>query len=146
MKNVRCLVFGLLFCLGCQKKSDNIKINISKDDSSFEMYQISEMATLMEQMYADNQRLKQKIEDNDFDFGGFPEYYSKLYTATFTDPSDLDSLYLEETKKFLKLQELVYTDTTSVRINFNNMVTACIECHNVKCTLAIERIKKLYIK
>jgi len=145
-KNVCWLAFGTLFLLSCQKKTDNTKVDISKDDSSFEMYQMSEMATLMEQMYADNQRLRQKIEDNDFDFGEFPEYYTKLYTATFTDPSDLDDFYIEETGRYLKLQEIIYTDTTNIKTNFNNMVSACIECHHVKCVLAIERIKKLYIK
>ncbi len=31
----------------------------------FEMYEMSEMAALMEQMYVDNQRLKQRIMDGD---------------------------------------------------------------------------------
>jgi len=146
MKKKACWIFGFLFLFGCQKKTETTGITVSKDTSSFEMYQMSEMATLMEQMYADNQRIKQKIEENEFDFGEFPAYYSKLYTATFTDPSDLDDFYLEETKNFLKLQELIYTDTTNLKTNFNSVVTACIECHNVKCALAIERIKKLYIK
>jgi len=144
-KNVCCfLVF--LFLFGCKKKSENTRITIYKNSSAFEMYQMSELATLMEQMYADNQRIKQKIKNSEFDFGKFPEYYSKLYTATFTDPSDLDDFYLEETKNFLKLQELVYTDTINIKNNFNNMVNACVECHNVKCGLAIQRIEKLYIK
>jgi len=146
MKKEACWIFGFLFLFGCQKKTNNAEIIVSRDASSFEMYQMSEMATLMEQIYADNQRIKQKIEENEFDFGKFPEYYSKLYTATFTDPSDLDDFYLEETKKFLKLQKLIYADTTNLKTNFNSVVTACIECHNVKCALAIERIKKLYIK
>jgi len=147
MKKNVCRVLGLFFFLGsCQKKTNNTEVTISKDSSSFEMYQMSEMATFMEQMYVDNQRIKQKIETGEFDFGEFPEYYSKLYTATFTDPSDLDDFYLEEAKNFLKLQEIIYTDTTNIKTNFNNMVTSCIECHHVKCALAIQRIEKLYIK
>jgi len=147
MKKNVCCALGLFFFLGsCQKKTNNTEVTISKDSSSFEMYQMSEMATLMEQMYVDNQRIKQKIETGEFDFGEFPEYYLKLYTATFTDPSDLDDFYLEEAKNFLKLQEIIYTDTTNIKTNFNNMVTSCVECHNVKCALAIQRIEKLYIK
>jgi len=146
MKKNVCCVLILSFLFGCQKKTETTKIKVSKDSSAFEMYQMSELAMLMEQMYADNQRIKQKIKDGVFDFGVFPEYYSKLYTATFTDPSDLDDFYLEETKKFLKLQKLIYTDTTNIKTNFNNMVSACVECHHVKCGLAIQRIEKLYIK
>jgi len=106
---------------------------------------MSEMAALMEQMYVDNQRLKEKIENNESDLGEFPDYYLTIHTATFTEPSDLDDFFKSEADRFLKAQELVYTDTTHVKTNFNKMVTACIECHTVKCTGPIERIKKLYI-
>lgn len=140
---------GCLFILGCQDKKQPEILNsdaTSSDHTSFKMYEMSEMASLMEQMYVDNQRLKQKIENNESNLGQFPDYYLKLHTATFTEPSDLDDFFTSEAHRFLKAQELVYTDTTNVKSNFNNMVTACIECHTVKCTGPIQRIKKLYIK
>ena len=144
------IVFYCLSCmllLGCQEKQPTepvTKIQTQKK-SSFKMYEMSEMAALMEQMYVDNQRLKEKIENNESDLGEFPDYYLKIHSATFTEPSDLDDFFKSEADRFLKAQELIYTDTAHAKKNFNNMVTACIECHTVKCTGPIERIKKLYI-
>lgn len=138
----------IIWLFGCQdEKNKTIESTlIPENKTKLEMYQMSEMAALMEQMYADNQRIKHKIENNEWDFGIFPEYYLKIHTATFTEPSDLDDFFVSEAQRFLKFQELIYTDTTNLKINFNNMVTSCIECHTVKCTGPIERIKKLYIK
>ena len=51
----------------------------------------------------------------------------------------------EYSKKFLEAQSLVYSDDSNKKKNFNSMVNACIECHKVKCSGPIERIKKLYI-
>src|SRR5690554_4888391 len=136
-----------MLLLGCQQKQPTEPVTQiqTPKKSSFKMYEMSEMAALMEQMYVDNQRIKEKIENNETDLGAFPDYYLTLHTATFTEPSDLDEFFTTEAERFLKAQELVYTDTTHVKTNFNKMVTACIECHTVKCTGPIERIKKLYI-
>ncbi len=145
------IVFYCLSCilvLSCQDKKQaepTTQIQTPKE-STFKMYQMSEMAALMEQMYVDNQRLKEKIENNETNLGEFPDYYLTIHTAAFTEPSDLDEFFKSEADRFLKAQELIYTDSTNQKSNFNTMVTACIECHTVKCTGPIERIKTLYIK
>lgn len=146
-KNVFCF-FSCLLILGCQKKeqSESITTQNSENSSSFKMYEMTEMAALMEQMYVDNQRIKQKIENNELDFGEFPEYYLKIHSAEMTDPDDFDDFFKSEALKFIEFQKLVYTDTSDIKTNFNNMVNACIECHQKKCAGPIERIKKLYIK
>lgn len=149
MKKIVLYFFGCILFFGCQQKSqtDTQKESTSApSETSFKMYEMSEMAALMEQMYVDNQRLKQKIENNETDLGEFPEYYLKIHTATFTEPSDLDDFFKSEAQKFIENQKLVYTDTLNIKENFNNMVSSCIECHHKKCTGPIERIKKLYIK
>ncbi len=145
-KNVLYFI-GCLLILGCQKKEqpEQSTTQNSEKSSSFKMYEMTEMAALMEQMYVDNQRIKQKIENNELDFGEFPEYYLKIHSAEMTDPDDFDDFFKSEALKFVVAQELVYTDTSDIKTNFNNMVTACIECHQKKCTGPIERIKKLYI-
>lgn len=147
MKKIVFCFFGCMLILGCQKKeqSEPITTQNSEVSSSFKMYEMTEMAALMEQMYVDNQRIKQKIENNELDFGEFPEYYLKIHSAEMTDPDDFDDFFKSEALKFVVAQELVYTDKYDVKTNFNNMVSACIECHQKKCTGPIERIKKLYI-
>ncbi len=145
------IVFCFLSCLliGACKKNPQAEPNAVQNESStssFKMYQMSEMASLMEQMYVDNQRIKQKIENNDLNFGEFPEYYLKIHSAQMTDSDDFDDFFKSEALKFIEAQRLVYIDTTDVKKNFNNMVNSCIECHHKKCTGPIERIKKLYIE
>lgn len=149
MKKIVFCFLGSLLISGCQKNQQPEQTVIQEpkeQSSSFRMYEMSEMAALMEQMYADNQRVKQKIENNELDFGEFPEYYLKIHSAQMTDPDDFDDFFKSEALKFVVTQELIYTDTVNIKENFNNMVNACIECHHKKCTGPIERIKKLYIE
>ena len=148
MKKAVFYFFGLFALVGCKDKEQPKEETVVKTEqpASFKMYQMSEMAALMEQMYVDNQRIKEKIENNEFDFGDFPEHYQKIHTATFPEPSDLDDFFTAGATYFVETQKKVYTDTTNAKEHFNNAVTACIECHKVKCTGPIERIKKLYIK
>ena len=75
-----CIIFFGLF--SCQK---NEKSNTQKEDCStetegkkFEMYQMSEMAALMEQMYVDNERLKARIIKGDT-IGKFPNHFLKIH-------------------------------------------------------------------
>lgn len=148
MKKTIFYFFGLFALIGCQEKQQPKEESVLKTENSgaFKMYQMSEMAALMEQMYVDNQRIKEKIENNEFDFGEFPEHFQKIHTATLTDPSDLDDFFKSGATRFVETQKMIYTDTTNAKEHFNNAITACIECHQVKCAGPIERIKKLYIK
>src|SRR5690554_37760 len=147
MRRISFYFLGCMMILGCKDNTPQPEtvVQDTSTSTSFKMYEMSKMAALMEQMYVDNQRIKEKIENNESNLGEFPDYYLTLHTATFTEPSDLDEFFTTEAERFLKAQELIYTDTTHVKTNFNKMVTACIECHTVKCTGPIERIKKLYI-
>ncbi len=151
MKNLILFALGLLVFVGCQdtkpteQTSKEVTIT-NPEKSSFKMYDVSEMAALMERMYADNKRIKEKIEQGETQFGSLSEDYLQIYSAKFTDPSDLDDFFTEHAKMFLEAQELVYTDAANVKTNFNKMVNSCIECHHKKCSGPIERIKKLYIK
>ena len=109
------------------------------------MYEMSEMSTLMEQMYVDNQRLKQRIQNGDT-IGVFPNHFLKIHKAVMTDPNENDAFFKEQAAQFIKAQELIYKDPKHAKEHFNEGVNACIKCHEVKCGGPIPRIKKLYIK
>ncbi|TXI63405.1 MAG: hypothetical protein E6Q46_07895 [Flavobacterium sp.] len=142
--------FGLLSCQKVKQVEANEKNVVEKaTDSSaseeFEMYEMSEMAALMEQMYVDNQRLKDRIIKGDT-IGKFPQHFIKIHKAVMTDEHDKDAFFDEQAQKFIQAQELIYKDPKNAKKHFNNGVDACIQCHQVKCSGPIPRIKKLYIK
>ncbi len=147
------ILLFLLFIsiVSCQKKEtkkiENQEVNQcpSNKEKKLEMYQMSEMAALMEQMYVDNQRLKERIQEGDT-IGKFPQHFLKIHKAVMTDDSDNDDFFKLQAAKFIKAQELIYKDPQHAKEHFNNGVDACIQCHQQKCGGPIPRIKKLYIK
>lgn len=60
-KNI--LVLALLVFFSCGKKEDN---NDASSEKEFDMYQMSEMSILMEQIYVNNRELKSRIEKKNF--------------------------------------------------------------------------------
>jgi hypothetical protein len=151
IKNVILCLF-LVAVISCQKKEEVIKKEncttdtISKSgEKKFEMYQMSEMAALMEQMYVDNQRLKERIQKGE-KIGEFPQHFLKIHKAVMTDKQENDDFFKEQAAKFIKAQEMIYKDPKNAKEHFNAGVDACIQCHQKKCGGPIPRIKKLYIK
>jgi cytochrome c553 len=149
MKNY--FLIGLsIMIISCQKevKIDNIESKTTCDTTSgkkLEMYQMTEMALLMEQMYVDNKRLKERIIKGDT-IGSFPQHFHKIHTATMTDESEDDAFFKEQAAHYITSQQLIYQDPKNAKKHFNNAVDACLKCHEQKCGGPIPRIKKLYIK
>lgn len=146
------LLLTVFVVISCQKKEEEKKESCttetketSKDEDGFEMYQMSEMAALMEQMYVDNQRLKERIIKGDT-IGQFPQHFLKIHKAVMTDEQENDDFFKEQAAKFIKAQEMIYKDPKNAKEHFNNGVDACVQCHQQKCGGPIPRIKKLYIK
>lgn len=144
MKNKLFVFLAVIFFSSCNSKKEEIKDKTVDNSEEFEMYQMSEMAALMEQMYVDNERLKERIIKGDT-VGQFPQHFTKIHEAVLTDETDKDAFFKEQAAKFIKAQELIYEDPKNAKEHFNNGVNACIECHQVKCGGPIPRIKKLYI-
>jgi cytochrome c553 len=151
MKKIALTVLAISIFSCQQKKEDSDKVKETKTDSlttntkKFDMYEMSEMALLMEQMYVENQRLKSKIIAND-SLGGFPEHFKNIHTSVFTDPSEKDAFFEEQSVLFLEAQEKIYNDPKNAKTHFNAAVKVCIECHQVKCSGPIPKIKKLLIQ
>lgn len=157
MKKTALALVVLLIAVSCQKKEAGKKPqddkactaadSTHKGGKKFEMYAMSEMAALMEQMYVENQRVKEKITRSE-PIGKFPDYYRTIHTAQFTDESENDAYFREKAKSFIEVQQKLYADTNPAhaRENYNNGVDACISCHENKCGGPIPKIKKLYLR
>lgn len=144
------LLFPVLLA-SCGKKETEVEkqaCEATKDTTKakkFEMYEMSEMSLLMEQMYVDNQRLAERIRKGDT-IGRFPNHFLKIHQAVMTDEKENDAFFKEQAALFIKAQQLIYEDPKNAKQHFNDGVNACLKCHEVKCGGPIPRIKKLYIK
>ncbi|KGO90823.1 hypothetical protein [Flavobacterium suncheonense] len=147
MKKVFVFLVTAVLTFSCGKKEENKgeETTAVKEEKQFEMYEMSEMAALMEQMYVDNQRLKERIKAGDT-IGQFPSHFMRIHSAVMTDKQENDAFFKEQAANFIKAQELIYKDPANAKKHFNNGVDACIKCHEVKCGGPIPRIKKLYIE
>lgn len=143
MKKSWLCIVSFLLLFSCTKKAKNCEK--PKEEKKFDMYEMSEMAMLMEQMYVDNERLKQRIIKGD-SIGEFPNHFLKIHKAVMTEKQANDAFFKQHATAFITSQELIYEDPTNAKTHFNNSVDACIKCHEVKCGGPIARIKKLYIK
>ena len=142
MKLFLLVLLSFTILVSCKKESTSSEKNT--EDKKFDMYEMSEMAALMEQMYVDNQRLKERITKGDT-IGKFPNHFMKIHNAVMTDESENDVFFKQQAAKFIKAQELIYQDPKNAKEHFNTGVDACIQCHQQKCSGPIPRIKKLYI-
>ena len=134
----------------CKKDAEAVDMQAKekppvKKDKEFHMYEMSEMAGLMERMYAENMELKNRIANGDT-IGRFPQHFLKIHASAMTDESDNDAFFKEQAQVFIKAQEMIYKDPVNAKSHFNNAVSACVACHEQKCEGPIPRIKKLYIK
>lgn len=138
-------VITLLF-ISCEKKVEKtVEDEMVKADKKFEMYEMSEMSLLMEQMYVDNERLKARIQNGDT-IGEFPNHFMRIHKSAMTDDKENDEFFKEQAALFIKAQKLIYEDPENAKEHFNNGIDACLKCHQVKCGGPIPRIKKLYIE
>jgi cytochrome c553 len=145
------LLLGLMYgCNGKAEADQNAKVESADttkpaSGKNFEMYTMSEMSLLMEQMYVDNERLRERIIKGDT-IGPFPNHFLGIHNAVMTDDKEHDAFFKEHASKFITAQEQIYKDPANAKKHFNESVNACIACHEVKCGGPITRIKKLYIK
>ncbi|WP_291276066.1 hypothetical protein [Flavobacterium sp.] len=146
MKRFISMVFFVFLSVSCtsNKKEDKNQESCAKPKDEFQMYEVSEMAALMEQMYVENTRLKDRILKMD-SLGQFPTYFLKMEKATFTKGKERDAFFNKHAKLFIDAQKAIY-EAEDTKVAFNSMVDQCIACHEVKCGGPIMRIKKLYIK
>jgi len=139
-------IFISALFLSCNSNSvgNTSEAPCEKPKDEFKMYEVSEMAALMEQMFIENKRLKDRILKRDT-LGKFPIYFLTIEKASFTKGKDRDAFFKEQSDKFIAKQMEIYTTKDTVKA-FNAMVDQCIACHEVKCGGPIARIKKLYVK
>lgn len=134
------LFLGLVSCNQQPKQETAQKIE-------FDLYEPSEMANLMNNMYAYNLAVKDSILNGQMPTY-FPIEFLEIHKAEMTNGKSRNTVFNSFSEVFLKAQETLHstTDSTLIRQNFNNMVNVCITCHQTECTGPIPHIKKLLIQ
>ena len=150
MKQFFIVLFTILLLSSCNKQEEKKpvakkEVPAKTESKEFEMYEMSEMAALMEQMYVDNQRLKERIKNGDT-IGKFPSHFLEIHKSSMTDESENDAFFKKQAEVFINSQKLIYEDPKNAKEHFNAGVSACLACHQVKCAGPIPRIKKLFIE
>lgn len=134
--------FLLIILLGvtCNKAPKKEKV-----EEKMEMYEPSEMALLMRQMYEFNKLTKSQIINKD-SLTSFPEEFVNIHKAAMTDPDERDAEFDSLAIQFVNFQKAMFSAKSDSKVYyFNQSVNSCIACHQTRCTGPIPKIKKLLI-
>jgi cytochrome c553 len=133
------LFTAIVFLFSCQTSE---KKQVQKNT----MYERSEMAALMLQMYHKNEENKKLILEGKQP-KDFPEEFLKIHTAKLTDSTDRNASFEAFSNAYLKnFREVFSAANGSLKEKHNSVVNSCIACHKTTCIGPIPRIKKLYIQ
>jgi len=141
------VVFFLIsVCFSCKQPLKEDQDTEIQQESEFQLYEMSAMAALMEQMFVDNQRIGAKIKEGIAIADSMPSLHQYLFTAEMTDPSDKDLFFDVQAREFIRLEEEFYANPNeNSKEKFNAIINSCLSCHQKKCGGPIPRIKKLLI-
>ena len=135
-----CFLFAVLLLIACNNFAKKEKV-----EEEMQMYESSEMALLMRQMYEFNKLTKTQIINKD-SLSSFPEEFVNIHKAIMTDPDERDAEFDSLAVEFIKYQKATFsTKSDSTAYYFNQSVNSCVACHETRCTGPIPKIKKLII-
>ncbi|MEH6536396.1 MAG: hypothetical protein V7719_08400 [Psychroserpens sp.] len=144
---LECLVVFLFLSCNSSEKVEN-KVTITDGTKTYDVYQASEMSTLMKGMYAYNMQLKTDIEAGNELSGEFPEEFLKIHSAELSETKLRNETFQYFSVKFIDVQRQVFKQDSmlSVKERYNSSINMCLSCHKTECTGPIPKIKKLLIK
>jgi len=140
------VVVVFLSCNSSEKAENNVII--TDGAKTYDVYQPSEMSSLMKGMYAYNMQLKTDIEAGNQLVTEFPEEFLNIHSAELSDTKLRNETFQHFSRKFIEAQRLVFLKDSlwSVKQRYNNSINMCLSCHKTECTGPIPKIKKLLIK
>lgn len=149
LKSILAFVCILLLVSCGDKFQTNLTETNKETESAFNnLYQPSEMALLMEDMYNFYKENKDLVIDKK-PLGDVPDYFDEIYTAEFTDGFEHNELFRIYSDVFIKNVKLLHNSNTEDKTQlYNDVVNSCVACHksDIGCTGPIPRIQKLLIQ
>lgn len=143
--NLIILFCSLFLIVSCSKADDKKEV---KESAFQEMYQLSEMALFMEEIYDFYKENRELISTND-SIAEIPDFLDKIYTSEMTDGFEHSELMRNYSDVFIKNVKLLHNSEGANKVElYNDVVNSCIACHtsDVGCIGPVPRIKKLLIE
>ncbi len=138
-----CLCMASFF-LSCNRQPSTSE---EKPVKKLEMYEESELAALMRNMYADNMELREQILNGSVP-ENFPEHFYTIHTADISKGMSRDKgPFKALANQYLKSMQAI-TEASSpleAKIAYNEMVMSCTSCHQVYCPGPLSKIQKMKI-
>ena len=135
----------LLLCFSCVEKKTSCT-ECDEEKEALVMYEPSELATLMLEMYDANQNWKEEILKGNIP-SSFPEKFKSMQGAESVNESTDGEFYNSMTDAYLKsIDDLTSATSENAKEKYNNMVNVCIQCHQQICPGPIMKINKLIIE
>lgn len=140
----------LLSCANNTEEVEAVEVIEEQKESAFSnLYEYSEMAQLMEDMYDEMEALRLKIVEEEGEIGEYPDYFKMIRTAEMTKDFRHDNIFKQFAESYLASTDILYHNVEDLpsKEQFNIVVNSCITCHTseVGCFGPVSRIKKLVI-
>ena len=141
-------VLAVIICLASsckEQKEDQKEVKVEKP--KLIMHQPSEMASLMNAMYAYNLQAKNQIIAGKTPIA-MPLDLLKLHSAEMTKGRERTEVWNSFVNVFIEAQYKVLDSVSSLSIKerHNQVVNNCLDCHKTECVGPIPKIKKLLIQ
>lgn len=136
----------LLLCFNCKNEAEP-KPSEDKEKPELIMYQPSEMASLMNGMYAYNLQIRQQIINGETPIV-MPLDLMRLHSAKMSNGHARTAVWNDKIQGFIEAQQQVADTLSSLELKerYNTAINNCLACHKTECTGPIPKIRKLLIK
>lgn len=144
--NILAFAVVLLLCFNCKNKTEPIPTE-KKEKPELIMHQPSEMANLMNGMYAYNLQIKQQIINGEIPVS-MPLDLLKLHSAEMSNGHARTAVWNNNVHGFIESQQSVIDTLSNIELKerYNTTINNCLACHKTECTGPIPKIRKLLIK
>lgn len=144
-----CLI-GTSFFVGCQSQNEEAEAVTTEEQSSEEpeMYEASELAVLMREMYDDNLEMGKQIEAGNIP-ESFPEDFYTIHSAVATPGMKHDTAFFNNMAQqyIVNIKKITEAETKKeAKIAYNEMVMTCAGCHQVYCQGPLPKIRRMKLK
>ncbi len=132
-----CIIASSFFSCSSEQKESKQSTNFPNKDS--------ELALLMRELVANTEQIKAQIINNEE-----IEFFLKFEELHTSNPTDAnvrdDGRFTSFADNYIySVKELINSNEDKTGL-YNNMIQACVNCHQQICPGPVKRIKKLHIR